>query len=69
MWPKPAQFPRTVNQVSGPDADACAGCRNVPSPGGGDFVANVFKLGQRFARLDRRSTRIRPVCHRFVNFP
>jgi hypothetical protein len=36
-----------MNRVSGPNA--CAGCHNVPYPGGGgDFVANVFVLGQRF---------------------
>ncbi|MBI4881828.1 MAG: thiol oxidoreductase [Planctomycetes bacterium] len=42
-------FPRSMNRVSGPDANSCAGCHNVPrSGGGGDFVANVFVLGQRF---------------------
>lgn len=39
----------SMNRISGPDADACAGCHNLPrSGGGGDIVANVFVLGQRF---------------------
>lgn len=38
-----------MNRISGPDADACAGCHNLPrAGGGGDAVANVFVLGQRF---------------------
>ncbi len=38
------------NRVSGPDADSCAGCHNKPrTGGGGDNVANVFVLGQRFS--------------------
>lgn len=45
----PLEFPRNFNRVSGPDANSCAGCHNSPVPGGdGDFVANVFVLGQRF---------------------
>jgi cytochrome c peroxidase len=42
---------RAFNRISGPDANSCAGCHNAPfgiSGGGGDFVANVFLLGQRF---------------------
>jgi cytochrome c peroxidase len=42
---------RGFNRISGPDANSCAGCHNQPFgiPGGsGDFVANVFVLGQRF---------------------
>lgn len=45
----PLVFPRNMNRISAPDANSCAGCHNVPfSGGGGDFVANVFVLGQRF---------------------
>lgn len=45
----PLLFPRNMNRVSAPDANSCFGCHNVPrSGGGGDFVANVFVLGQRF---------------------
>lgn len=45
----PLDFPRNFNRISGPDANSCAGCHNAPvSGGGGDIVANVFVLGQRF---------------------
>ena len=45
----PLVFPRNFNRVSAPDSNACAGCHNRPRPGGGgDIVANVFVLGQRF---------------------
>ncbi len=38
------------NRVSAPDADSCSGCHNKPrSGGGGDNVANVFVLAQRFS--------------------
>jgi cytochrome c peroxidase len=43
--------PRGFNRVSAPDANSCAGCHNSPfglAGGGGDIVANVFVLGQRF---------------------
>jgi CxxC motif-containing protein (DUF1111 family) len=41
--------PENFNRLSGPDANSCAGCHNTPFPGGGgDNVANVFVLGQRF---------------------
>jgi hypothetical protein len=42
---------RAFNRISAPDANSCAGCHNAPygiSGGGGDVVANVFVLGQRF---------------------
>ncbi|MFL6211721.1 MAG: di-heme oxidoredictase family protein [Pyrinomonadaceae bacterium] len=42
---------RSFNRISGPDANSCTGCHNAPfgiSGGGGDFVGNVFVLGQRF---------------------
>lgn len=47
----PLVFPRNFNRLSAPDANSCAGCHNVPfgiPGGGGDIVANVFVLGQRF---------------------
>jgi cytochrome c peroxidase len=71
----PLVFPRNFNRVSAPDANSCAGCHNQPhglAGGGGDFVANVFVLGQRFdfatfdlfnplptkSALDERSERV-----------
>jgi mono/diheme cytochrome c family protein len=43
------EFPFNMNRVSAPDANACGGCHNLPrAGGGGDFVTNVFVLGQRF---------------------
>jgi cytochrome c peroxidase len=45
------EFPRNFNRISAPDANSCAGCHNLPfgiAGGGGDIVANVFVLGQRF---------------------
>ncbi|MCS6862372.1 MAG: hypothetical protein NZT92_18875, partial [Abditibacteriales bacterium] len=48
---EPLIFPRNFNRVSAPDANSCAGCHNLPfgiPGGGGDIVANVFVLGQRF---------------------
>ena len=47
----PLEFPRNFNRVSAPDSNSCAGCHNAPfgiAGGGGDIVANVFVLGQRF---------------------
>jgi hypothetical protein len=47
----PLEFPRNFNRLSAPDANSCAGCHNLPfgiAGGGGDIVANVFVLGQRF---------------------
>jgi hypothetical protein len=45
----PLVFPRNFNRISAPDANACGGCHNQPlAGGGGDIVANVFVLGQRF---------------------
>lgn len=48
---RPLVFPRTGNRISGPESNSCAGCHNLPfgiPGGGGDLVANVFVLGQRF---------------------
>jgi len=49
---------RALNRISGPDANSCYGCHNMPygiPGGGGDFVTSVFVLAQRFdfATLDR----------------
>ncbi len=45
----PLHFPRNMNRISAPDAGSCGACHNIPrSGGGGDFVTNVFVLGQRF---------------------
>src|SRR5687767_6260754 len=47
----PLVFPRSFNRVSAPDANSCAGCHTIPfgiAGGGGDVVANVFVLAQRF---------------------
>lgn len=48
---RPLTGTRAFNRISAPDANSCAGCHNAPfgiSGGGGDFVTNVFVLGQRF---------------------
>jgi hypothetical protein len=46
---RPLLFPHNFNRISAPDANSCFGCHNAPVSGGnGDFVANVFVLGQRF---------------------
>jgi cytochrome c5 len=49
---------RAWNRISGPDANSCYGCHNMPygiPGGGGDFTTGVFVLAQRFdfATLDR----------------
>jgi di-heme oxidoreductase (putative peroxidase) len=37
----------STNRASGPEANSCDGCHNMPRPGGGgDNVANVFVLAQ-----------------------
>ncbi len=47
------QTPDNFNRISGPDANACSGCHNIPvTGGGGDNVANVFSLSQRFEFVD-----------------
>jgi hypothetical protein len=59
----PLVFPRNFNRISAPDSNSCSGCHNKPvSGGGGDIVANVFVLGQRFdfvtfSRNDGRPTK------------
>jgi hypothetical protein len=52
---------RAFNRLSGPDANSCYGCHNMPYGivgGGGDIVTNVFVLAQRFdfATLDGADT-------------
>ena len=47
----PLTAERAFNRLSGPDANSCFGCHNAPygaAGGGGEFVTNVFVLGQRF---------------------
>ena len=45
--------PDNFNRISGPDANSCAGCHAVPRVGGGgDNVANVFALADRFDFVD-----------------
>jgi hypothetical protein len=58
---RPLTGARAFNRISGPDADSCAGCHNalLGIVGGvGDFVTNVFVLGQRFdaVTFDRADT-------------
>ncbi|MBK9129882.1 MAG: hypothetical protein IPM13_19205 [Phycisphaerales bacterium] len=44
---------QSFNRLSGPDANSCAGCHNMPGPGGGgDNVANVFVLAQRLPHVN-----------------
>ena len=48
---RPLNGSRAFNRISGPDANSCAGCHNMPYGivgGSGDFVTNVSVLGQRF---------------------
>jgi cytochrome c peroxidase len=48
---QPLKGARAFNRISAPDANSCAGCHNLPygiTGGSGDFVTNVFLLGQRF---------------------
>ena len=48
---QPLTGARAFNRVSGPDANSCYGCHNMPygiPGGGGDFVTSVFVLAQRF---------------------
>jgi cytochrome c peroxidase len=62
---RPLTGGRAFNRLSAPDANSCYGCHNAPYGivgGGGDFVTNVFVLGQRFDFLtfdaaDRLPTR------------
>lgn len=41
------------NRISGPDANSCLGCHNLPSVGGGgDNVSNAFVLARRFPNVN-----------------
>jgi len=58
---QPLVAARAFNRVSGPDANSCYGCHNMPygiPGGGGDFVTSVFVLAQRFdfATFDRKDS-------------
>lgn len=45
----PLVFPRNTNRLSGPDANSCSGCHNLPyAGGGGEIVTKVFVEGNRF---------------------
>lgn len=45
----PLVFPRNSNRISGPEAQSCAACHNLPrAGGGGDRVGDVFVMAQRF---------------------
>ena len=49
----PRSAPQNFNRISGPDSNSCSGCHNLPAiGGGGDQVANVFVIGQRFPFVD-----------------
>ncbi|HET6840558.1 MAG TPA: di-heme oxidoredictase family protein [Candidatus Angelobacter sp.] len=55
---RPLVGARAWNRVSGPDANSCYGCHNMPygiPGGGGDFATGVFVMAQRFdfATLDK----------------
>ena len=44
----PRMFPENFNRISGPDANSCSSCHNLPRTGGGaDNAANVFVLADR----------------------
>lgn len=55
---QPLTGARAWNRISGPEANSCYGCHNMPygiPGGGGDFVTGVFVMAQRFdfATFDR----------------
>lgn len=48
---QPLTGPRAFNRISGPDANACAGCHNSPhaiAGGSGDYVTGAFVGAERF---------------------
>lgn len=58
---QPLSGAHAYNRISGPDANSCYGCHNMPygiPGGGGDFVTSVFVLAQRFdfATLDQKDS-------------
>jgi hypothetical protein len=60
---QPLTGPRAFSRVSGPDANSCQGCHNMPyaiTGGGGDVTTNVFEMAQRFdfVTFDRRNARV-----------
>lgn len=53
------ETPQNFNRISGPDANSCSACHNLPrAGGGGDNVANVFVLAQahEFSNFDGMDT-------------
>lgn len=47
------EMPDNFNRISGPDANTCMACHNLPAVGGGgDNVANVFLLADAFPFVD-----------------
>ncbi len=50
---KRREMPDNFNRISGPDANSCMACHNLPAVGGGgDNVANVFLLADTFPFVD-----------------
>lgn len=46
-------FPHNFNRVSGPDANTCVACHNVPrAGGGGDNANNIFALADRLPNVN-----------------
>ena len=46
-------FPQNFNRISGPDANTCLACHNVPrSGGGGDNSTNIFALADRLTNVN-----------------
>lgn len=59
---RPLTGAEAFNRISGPDANSCSGCHNVPFAfpgGGGDIVTNAFVGAERFdfVTFDRSDTR------------
>jgi cytochrome c peroxidase len=46
-------FPHNFNRISGPDANTCLACHNVPrAGGGGDNSTNIFALADRLTNVN-----------------
>jgi di-heme oxidoreductase (putative peroxidase) len=59
---RPLTGQRAFNRISGPDANSCQGCHNLPyaiAGGGGDVTTSAFEMAQRFdfVTFDRRDVR------------
>ena len=58
----PLLFPRNFDRLSSPEANACSGCHNAPSSGGGgDRVTEVFRFGAAVCQRRRKTEPIPPV--------